>query len=148
MPSFEAPHIPATFTDTNNTPIPHGGITRDFDMRAACCPSHFLDDVASVPLRHLSRLYKLVFPKLFFARGPLLASQNNHASSHPSSRKHCVRYQKLNIYISEMILDSYGCMPVAQITMNCIIWASLKWLLRPSWVLFFFLIVYSNGYTK
>jgi hypothetical protein len=45
-----------------------------------------------------------------FARGPLLALKNNHRSSHPADvNMKCPDgvYPKLNIHISELILDRY-----------------------------------------
>ena len=56
--------------------------------------------------------FKLVFPPTFFARGPLLASKNNHGSAHPLIIAHVIQsvrmigIKKLIIYISEVILDS------------------------------------------
>ena len=51
-----------------------------------------------------------VFPKLISSRASLLASKNNHGSSHPCSRTYRVsgwHYVKLQIYSSELILDEY-----------------------------------------
>ena len=58
-----------------------------------------------------------VFSKLF-SRGPLSASKNAHRSLYPCVPKYNVRMigiQKLNRYISELTLDSYGYTPVAYV---------------------------------
>jgi len=52
------------------------------------------------------------------------------------------RYPKLNIYISDLILDSYKYISVASITKHCMILAYLKWVQGG------FLIRYSNSHTK
>ena len=59
-----------------------------------------------------------------FGRRPLLASKNKHGSSHHYSRQYTVsgdRYPQLKICISQLISDSYGYMPVAYVTMHCMI---------------------------
>jgi len=45
--------------------------------------------VAELKLTKMDEVYSItVFPKSFFASGPLLASKNNHGFSHPYSRKY------------------------------------------------------------
>ena len=85
----EVTHIPtkvtATFTDTLRHKISQGGIKCDSYTRAACCPSYLPDEAASVPLRHLSRLYsRIVFtfsllglnivPRIHFFKHPQTTS--------------------------------------------------------------------------
>ena len=70
-----------------------------------------------------SHMHPHCFPS-FLVGGPRLASRNNRGSSHPCSRKYwCpdVKYPKLKIYVSELIVGRYQYVPVAHVTMQCMI---------------------------
>jgi len=63
------------------------------------------------------------FPKSF-ARGPLLASKNNHRSSvlaHVHIERPDDWYPKLKMYISELIFDRYECLTVDDVKMHSMI---------------------------
>jgi hypothetical protein len=48
-------------------------------------------------------------------------TKDPHVVTHVNIECPDARYPKLNIYISELILDSYEYMPVAYVTMHCMI---------------------------
>ena len=79
--------------------------------------------------------FKTVLYKLFACRS-LLALKNNRGSSHPCSCKYRVsgwQVSNKNLYL-RLILDRYSYIPVACITMHCMMWPSLKWLSPCVWV--------------
>jgi len=51
-----------------------------------------------------------------------LALKNNHIHTHINIECPDDGYPKLKTYISELISDSYIRIPVAYITMHCIVW--------------------------
>jgi hypothetical protein len=68
------------------------------------------------------------FPELN-VRGILLASKNNHRTSHlcsPSTECPDDGYTKLDTNISEPIFDIYKYIPAAHVTVHCMVWPSLN----------------------
>ena len=63
------------------------------------------------------------FPNVF-AFGPIWLRKittDPHILAHVEIECPDDRYPKLNMYISELILDNYECIPVAYVTMHCMI---------------------------
>ena len=87
----------------------------------------------------------------FSARGSLLATKINHASSHPCWRKPSIGIIGINTkkkYISELILQSYECIPVAYVKTPLHDLTLIKLSVAPFVVTGCFLIGYSKGHMK
>ena len=87
-------------------------------------PLQMIVTTVTVGLVRCSSSRRSMFSKLF-SRGPLSASKNTHGSLYPCVPKYSVRMigiQKLNRYISELTLDSYGYIPVAYLVAQYMIW--------------------------
>jgi hypothetical protein len=75
------------------------------------------------PFGRVNLLFRQCFPNVFLADPFWLSNitAEPHILAHVNMERPDDRYPKLQIFISELTLDSYKCMPLAYVTMRCMI---------------------------